>query len=60
MDDFNRLHERFEVGEADSLAQATRQMHLTTRPVASGGLELSDAMGPVLLRRVPPRDKQIR
>jgi transketolase len=60
VDDFNRLYERLEAGEADRLAQAARQLHLTTRPAASGGLELSQEMGPVLLRRVPPRDKRIR
>jgi len=65
VDDFNRLYERLEVNERGAeirelLVQAARQIHLTTRTTGSGGLELSPQMGPVLLRRVPPRDKRIR
>ena len=65
VDDFNRLYERLKAHERGAemqrnLEQAARQMHLTTRTTGSGGLELSPQMGPVLLRRVPPRDKRIR
>ena len=65
VDDFNRLYERLEAHERGAemqrtLEQAARQMHLTTRATGSGGLELSPQMGPVLLGRVPPRDKRIR
>ncbi len=61
VDDFNRLYERLADGEIrEALTEAARQMHLTTRTVGSGGLELSHQIGPVLLGRVPPRDKRIR
>jgi transketolase len=65
VDDFNRLYEHLAAWERGSeiqeaLAQTARQMHLTNRTVGCGGLELSQEMGPVLLRRVPPRDKRIR
>ena len=65
VDDFNRLYERLEAHERGAemqrtLEQAARQMHLTTRATGSGRLELSPQMGPVLLGRVPPRDKRIR
>jgi transketolase len=65
VDDFNRLYKRLEAHERGAemqrtLEQAARQMHLTTRATGSDGLELSLEMGPVLLRRVPARDKQIR
>jgi len=62
VDDFNRLYAQLETGEAirEMLTQVARQMHLTTRTVSSGGLELTRQTGPVLLGRVPPRDKRIR
>ncbi len=65
VDDFNRMYSRLEESEhgteiQEELARAARRMHLTSRNTGSGGLELNDAMGPVLLRRVPRRDKRIR
>ncbi len=65
VDDFNRVYERLGESERgteirEALAQAAGQMHLAAQTTGSGGLELSQEMGPVLLRRVPPRDKRIR
>ncbi|MES1258759.1 MAG: transketolase C-terminal domain-containing protein [Acidobacteriota bacterium] len=62
VDDFNRLYERLgaEAEIQDALRHAARRMHLTTRTAGSRGLELSQETGPVLLGRVPPRDKRIR
>jgi transketolase len=61
VDDFNRLYIRLDSdSRREALRQAAHRMHLNTRPTPAGGLELAARMGPVLLRRVPPRDKRIR
>ncbi|MBV8903812.1 MAG: transketolase, partial [Acidobacteriia bacterium] len=65
VEDFNRFYERLEEqpeGKAvrEDLVEAASRMHLTTRPLAVGGLELQQAIGPVLTRRAPPRAKRIR
>jgi transketolase len=60
VDEFNRFYERVEEPVQEALFEAARRMHLTTRPAASGGFELDRAIGPVLTRRAPPRDKRIR
>ena len=60
VDDFNRLFVRLEQDEAERVTQAAGKMHLTAHSLTSGGLDLNQEMGPVLLGRVPPRDKRIR
>ena len=63
VDDFNRMYDRLETNECgiqEALKLFARRMHLTTRVAGSGGLELNQEMGPVLLSRVAPRDKRIR
>ena len=44
----------------DGLSEIARQMHLEVSRASSGGLSLTQVVGPVLTRRVPPRNKSVR
>lgn len=43
----------------EELRLAARRMHISLRETDSGDLEITPAVGPVLLRRAPPRNKRI-
>jgi transketolase len=65
LEDFNSFYQRLETYDAGTRIQETlqkiaRRMHLSTRSTQDGGLDLIQEIGPVLTRRVPPRDKRIQ
>ena len=63
--EFSRFYERLEEvpdGQhiQDTLLKMAQRMHLATERDSSGEWKLRPVIGPVITRRVPPRDKRIR